>query len=84
MSIKRCIPSQPGLADIGRIFLVSLIMVMIGGNRQAWAQATKAGSTRQAATRPDKPVKLTDCVSAECHANIKASQVLHSPVASNT
>jgi predicted CXXCH cytochrome family protein len=38
---------------------------------------------QQPATRPTKAVAWTNCVTSECHSSVKASTVVHGPVATN-
>jgi predicted CXXCH cytochrome family protein len=42
-----------------------------------------ASGATTAPRKPDKPVELANCVTAECHANIKASTIIHGPIAAN-
>lgn len=56
------------------------MILVIGIALFSSAHARAAGST----TRPTAPIDPSSCVTAECHANIKTSKVLHGPVSSNT
>ncbi len=61
--------------------LLGLMLVLGAGAPSARGSAsTKAGET----ARPTYEVEPTNCVTANCHTDVKAYRVLHGPVAANT
>ncbi len=61
--------------------LLGILLVLAIGVPSAWGNASaQAGKT----ARPTYEVEPTNCVTANCHADVKAYRVLHGPVAANT
>jgi predicted CXXCH cytochrome family protein len=54
--------------------------VIAGGNAAARGQAAAAAGAAPPAARPNGPVEPGSCVTADCHASVKRSKVLHGPV----
>lgn len=63
---------------------ILIFLCLASAAAETAAAGSAGGATAAPATRPSDPVPMRDCVTAECHAEIKRFSVVHAPVASDT